>query len=776
MRYHLSLSAILAIAATSSAAPPEKPAPTPIAVVVPVRKDPVSFAQEVAEILGAKCVGCHGEALSESKLSLEDVPGMLKGGKRGPAIVAGKAEESLLFQMAAHRVEPVMPPKDKKEQTPLTPEELGVLKLWIDAGAKDDSDTTPEPARTIELGALPPGVEPIVAVDLTGDGARVAAGRANVVQVYDVDSGLEIVALGGHKDIIQSLRFSPDGRRLAAGSYQIVTVWDVPTGGPLRTFAGHSGGVTAVAPLPLPDGSGLVSAGLDRSVRFWDRDGKPTRQIALPAPVQALAVAPGGRRLAVGGSDGTVRIVRTSDGKEAFALKAQGGAIAGVVFLGGGERVAWVSADGSARLWRLPQDEEDEAFAEPLVPAADAGPLRAIAADPGGKRVAVAGETGDITLWDTEASQTVRTIPGGGAAVAALAFNPGGNRILAGLADGTGRLYDVEGGAPLRTLGGHVGPVRGVAFSPDGSRAATAGGEGGVKIWETASGLGVIAFGHTPPKEGPMQPIHAVAFTEAGAIVTASADTTLRSWAFAGAWSLSKTLGPHAFRVLSLDFNPDGTLLAAGGGEPSRSGEIKLWELGKGILVRSLDAVHSDTVFGVRFSPDGTLLASAGADKFLKVTRVIDGKELKTFEGHTHHVLAVDWSADGKQLASGGGDNVVKVWDYATGEALKTLPPAGKQVTAVRWVAGKTPLVAGASGDRQVRLWNPEGNRGQVARTFTGPSDYVFGVAASGDGSRVAAGGADGVLFVWKAENGQVLRKIEPRPRPPSAPPGASGP
>ena len=75
---------------------------------------------------------------------------MLKGGKRGPAIVPGKADESLLFKMAAHRVEPVMPPKDKKDQKPLTPEELGLLKLWIDAGAKDDSAENPRdrPSRS----------------------------------------------------------------------------------------------------------------------------------------------------------------------------------------------------------------------------------------------------------------------------------------------------------------------------------------------------------------------------------------------------------------------------------------------------------------------------------------------------------------------------------------------------------------------------------------------------------------------------------------------------
>jgi WD40 repeat protein len=759
MRYSPSLAALLLAVTVAStlAAPPEKP--TPIAVAVPSRKEPVSYAQEVADILDAKCVGCHSGVLAESKLNLEDVPGMLKGGKHGPAVIAGKAEQSLLFQLAAHRAVPVMPPKDKKDQTPLTPEELGLLKLWIDAGAKDDSDTNPEPAKPIELGSLPPGVQPIVAVDITGDGTRVAAGRANVVQVYDVDSGLPIISLGGHKDIIQSLRFSPDARLLAAGSYQIITVWNVPTGGLKATFTGHTDQVKAVA--PLPDGSGVVSGGLDKTVRFWDQGGKPIRELKAPAQVLALAVAPDGKTLALGGSDNGVHILATADGKERITLKGHTKPVVAVALIGDGSRVASASTDGTARVWTLPAEGE-AALTDPLVLKADDSPLHAICAAPDGRTLATAGDKGAIWIWDTGSDRPVATIKGPGVAVLALAFSPKGDQILAGRADKSARLYDVAGGKLVQSLAGHLGPVSAVAFSPDGEKLATAGADGGVKVWETASGQGVIAFGHTAPKDAAIQPIQAVAWSGGGTLITASADKTLKSWTFEGAWSERKPLGPHVFRVLSLDFNPDGTLLAAGGGEPSRSGEIKVWEVGKGMLVRSLDTLHSDTVFGVRFSPDGSKLASAAADKFLKVTRVADGKELKSFEGHTHHVLAVDWKSDGKQLVSGGGDNVIKLWDFEAGEQLKTLPAAGKQVTSVRWVPGK-PSVAGASGDKQVRLWNPDsGQNGQITRSFSGPSDYVFGVAVSNDGNRIAAGGADSVLFVWNAQNGQVLRKIEP--------------
>jgi WD40 repeat protein len=582
------------------------------------------------------------------------------------------------------------------------------------------------------------------------------------VQVYDIDSGVEIVTLGGHKDIIQSVCYSPNARLLAAGSYQFVTLWNVPTGGLKSTYAGHTGPVQAVA--SLPDGSGVVSGGRDRSIRFWDHAGKQVRQLEVPAPVTALAVAEGGTALIVGGEDGAVRILDLADGHELRALKGHTAPVAGVSVLKGG-RVATVSGDGTARIWTLPGEPGEEPD-DPLVLTAGGKAPLALTARPDGQRVATAGADGTIRIWDAGNGREIAHLTGVGAPILALAYNPAGDRIAAGCADGVARLYDLEGGsgAPLQVLTGHLGAVNAVAFGPEGAHLATAGAEGGVKIWQPQRGLGVIAFGHTAPKGAAIQPIAGVAWEDAATVVTASADGTLKSWSFEGAWSERPPLGPHVSRVLSLDFNPDGTLLAAGGGAPARSGEVKLWEVGKGMLVRSLDALHSDTVFGVRFSPDGSQLASAGADKLVKITRISDGQEVKSFEGHTHHVLAVDWTADGKQLASGGGDSVIKLWDVAAGEQKKTLSSAGKQVTAVRWLPGK-PSVAGASGDKQVRLWDVDrGDSGNVSRTFSGPGDYVFALAVSGDGTRIAAGGADGVLFVWDARNGQVLRKVEPAP------------
>jgi WD40 repeat protein len=732
----------------------------PIEVKAPQRSSPVSYAKDVSEVLDAKCAGCHGATLAENKLNMETVVGMLKGGKRGPAVVPGKGDESLLFKMAAHRVEPVMPPKEKKDLKPLTPEELGFLKAWIDAGAKDDSDASPVQPKPVEIGVLPPGVHPINALDLTPDGRRVASGRANVVEVFDVDSGLPILSLGGHRDLIQSVRFSPDGKRLAAGSFQVVTLWDVPSGTLERSFSGSPEAIDAL--VATRDGKTLISGGPEKAIRFWNAaDGKTFRNIPVASVTKALALSPDETLLAAAGGDNVVHILNAAEGKEAHALKGHAGTITSVAFLPDGKSVVTVSLDGTARVWTLPTKAGDPVEMR-TIDVGPKAPVRAMGVLPGGMALLTAGADATARLIDLDTGEEVHSLPLAGGPPNALAIAPDGRALLVGSEDGSARLYELATGESVSTFGPHGGPIRAVGFSPKGDRILTAGADGGLKVWDRASGRGVVAFGHPAVKAGDAPPpVQTALFLADGRVATA-AEKTPRIWTFEGDWSEARTFGPHASRVLAIDISPDGKLMATGGGEPSRSGEVKVWEVATGRLVRSLDTLHSDTVFALRFSPDGAKLATASADKFLKVVNVTDGKELKSFEGHTHHVLAVDWSGDGKKLATGGADSAAKVWDFESGEAARTLNGAAKGVTALRWVPGK-PLLIGASGDGVARAWNPDS--GAAARTFSGATDYLFAVAASVDGGRVAAGGADGVLLLWNGGNGQLLRKI-PRDAP----------
>ena len=216
--------------------------------------------------------------------------------------------------------------------------------------------------------------------------------------------------------------------------------------------------------------------------------------------------------------------------------------------------------------------------------------------------------------------------------------------------------------------------------------------------------------------------------------------------------------------MLSLAFDPSGTLLASGGGEPSRSGELKLWNVADGMLVRTITPGHSDTVFGLDFSPDGTLLASGAADRIVKVFDVATGALANSFEGHTHHVLDVAWRGDGKMLASAGADCVIKFWDYASGDQLRATPPMEKEATSVTFVGVTNKLVA-SWGDRAVRLYNSD--TGNVDRTFGGATDFLYAATVTPDGKTILAGGQESKLLEWNLEDGKVIGKFDP-PAPPA--------
>ena len=94
-------------------------------------QQPVSPKEVAKAILEKHCLSCHG--VSEmSGLDMRKRDSLLKGGHRGPAIVPGNAEQSLLYQAAAHQGELKMPPGSN---APLPLDELAVLKKWIDEGA-----------------------------------------------------------------------------------------------------------------------------------------------------------------------------------------------------------------------------------------------------------------------------------------------------------------------------------------------------------------------------------------------------------------------------------------------------------------------------------------------------------------------------------------------------------------------------------------------------------------------------------------------------------------
>lgn len=107
----------------------------------PAQAPSAAFAKDVKPILQRKCVSCHGALKQKAGLRLDAVQLVRQGGGGGPAVIAGKPDESLLVEALEGREGVAqMPP----EGGPLKPEEIAAIKAWIAAGALGADETVPE--------------------------------------------------------------------------------------------------------------------------------------------------------------------------------------------------------------------------------------------------------------------------------------------------------------------------------------------------------------------------------------------------------------------------------------------------------------------------------------------------------------------------------------------------------------------------------------------------------------------------------------------------------
>jgi hypothetical protein len=101
-------------------------------------KTGVTYEKDMKPIFDKSCAKCHSGDKAKNKLHLDSLEGILKGGKGGKAVVPGKIAESPLLFAAAHvgDEDDFMPPKNRLNIGPLTKEQVGLLRAWIEQGAK----------------------------------------------------------------------------------------------------------------------------------------------------------------------------------------------------------------------------------------------------------------------------------------------------------------------------------------------------------------------------------------------------------------------------------------------------------------------------------------------------------------------------------------------------------------------------------------------------------------------------------------------------------------
>lgn len=99
----------------------------------------VTFDKDIKPLFEASCVHCHGAEKPKGKLRLDTLAGTLKGSIDGPVLEPGKSAKSFLVANISYLGDEddfMPPPKDAKKYPKLTPEQIGLVRAWIDQGAK----------------------------------------------------------------------------------------------------------------------------------------------------------------------------------------------------------------------------------------------------------------------------------------------------------------------------------------------------------------------------------------------------------------------------------------------------------------------------------------------------------------------------------------------------------------------------------------------------------------------------------------------------------------
>jgi hypothetical protein len=404
-----------------------------------------TYWRDVQPIVKERCAGCHGGKRPKGRLSLETLPGLLDGGKRGGPVVAGKPEESLLYLVVTGAREPAMPPEGEE---PLSAAEVAVIAAWIRGGAEPGEP----PARAAPY-SRPPETPvyaraPAVAALLySASGEHLFVGGYREVLVHSaggphVESASLEARLVGEAERILALALSPDGRLLAAAGgsparFGEVQIWDLATRKLLRHV--RLGDDTFFAVAFSPDGSRLATGGADRALHLLETEsGEEVHAAAIHADwVFGLAFTADGERLVSAGRDRTVKVTRAADGKLIDTLSTFSAPVLRLAMRPG---TALCLAGGEERTPALLDAREMKAVRKL---EEQPGAVLAMAFSHDGKLVALGGTTGEVRVYEPEDGGRKATFQASDDWVYALAFRPGGGDLAAAGHDGVVRIWDL---------------------------------------------------------------------------------------------------------------------------------------------------------------------------------------------------------------------------------------------------------------------------------------------------------------------------------------------
>ena len=227
-------------------------------------------------------------------------------------------------------------------------------------------------------------------------------------------------------------------------------------------------------------------------------------------------------------------------------------------------------------------------------------------------------------------------------------------------------------------------------------------------------------------------------------------------------WEHKDTLTGLMDGVRDLCFSENGKRLAAAGGLPTEIGEIIVWNAENWEHIVDITDLF-DVVEGMDLNPAGDLVVASSTDDKVMINTVEDGELVSLIGAHVKRCYAAEFSFDGRYYATGSADRTVKVWSPKTSKLLANFSQNNGTVYDISF-APKSYNFATASADAKVRTWalTPRGDAvsGRLLRICNGHQGPVYSVDFHPDGEHMASASEDGTVIYWEVISGNVLLRL----------------
>jgi WD40 repeat protein len=528
----------------------------------------------------------------------------------------------------------------------------------------------------------------------------IVGGTAPLLWIWDLRTN-QLVSEVQLTTAPEKVRCLPDSVRfLVADSTGRLSTRALQDGHLIQTFNSSHGGRAPDVAL-TSDGSHAASVGFDHELKYWDTtSGTLIRSFHFGGslPLQAVAFHPNNQWIAVGGVDGSVRLLNIETGSEVHAGSRHDGPVRSIVATPDGDWLISSSDDNTIRVWDVTGGGEMARFVSHTRPVFSldlssdgklllsashdklvmlwnltspyvrslsdvSNTVRSVAISPGGHLAVSGDEAGMILVRETETGRTLATIPAHTGPVLSLAMHESGSLLASGGADGKVHLWDLTQGPSRRPIDSETSSVRFVAFSPQGDRLLTVSDS--VKVWSARTGILIRRCDIRRPS--------VASFGQSDMLLISDSDGRLLACDVRSGMIIPQQRA-HTAPATVIAASAEASLALAG----SRDGVITVLNLRNLSTVAVLRG-HTSPILALAFCPTARRAVSISENHEMKLWDLEGFRELRQFRplsgysyfGFRDSIASAAISPDCSYVLTGGPHRELQLWDFD--RALETL-------------------------------------------------------------------------------------------------------